>query len=462
VAAAPEPRRRRRRKADATGSLRIAWRAKGPMWLMKFRLPDGTESQTILGPAWVKRNPEDAKGWLPRRGRPPESVLTEDAARSALRAFLDQQTNRTPPERVTVERCVDAFLADCEERGRSPNTLRTYRQIAAEVKARWEGWRVVDVDYDELEDYRDELAARGLAGSTLNQRRAVLSGIFRRARRDFRVNVDPMDGFERADVKDSGDLDVYSVEEVWALVRAAGSGVHHTGQRAYKRRSKSGRDVEIAARRFTVDELAARKLQDLYDAAIIVCAALCGLRRSEILGLRWRAVLWDQRAILVRRSFTQAGGDRLPKGQRVHSVPAAQQVLDFLRRVQDTQHDPQPDDRVFAGPEGGAMDGSALYRRYREFQKAAGVRPLRFHDLRHTFGTQAVATPGVHINDVKEWMGHRQLSTTMRYVHHRPRHEAAAALERHFTGSISELDALLGEPGDFRIGPSEDDYGRPD
>ena len=32
-----------------------------------------------------------------------------------------------------------------------------------------------------------------------------------------------MDGFERADVKDSGDLDVYSVEEVWALVRAAGS-----------------------------------------------------------------------------------------------------------------------------------------------------------------------------------------------------------------------------------------------
>ena len=63
-----------------------------------------------------------------------------------------------------LERCADAFLADCEEKGRSPNTLRTYRQIVARGQGRWQGWRVVDVDDDELEDYRDELAERGLAG----------------------------------------------------------------------------------------------------------------------------------------------------------------------------------------------------------------------------------------------------------------------------------------------------------
>jgi site-specific recombinase XerD len=81
---------------------------------------------------------------------------------------------------VTLERCVDAFLAHSEAQGRSPNTLRTYRQIADELKSRWQGWRIVDVDvdFDELEDYRDELAERGLAGSTLNQRRAALSGVF--------------------------------------------------------------------------------------------------------------------------------------------------------------------------------------------------------------------------------------------------------------------------------------------
>ena len=68
--------------------------------------------------------------------------------------------------------------------------------------------------------------------------------------------------------------------------------------------------------------------------------------------------------------------------------------------------------------------------------------------------------------DVKEWMGHRHLSTTMRYVHHQPRHEAAERLGRHFTGAASELDALLGEPGNLQIGrPTESvghDSGRPE
>jgi hypothetical protein len=48
-------------------------------------------------------------------------------------------------------------------------------------------------------------------------------------------------------------------------------------------------------------------------------------------------------------------------------------------------------------------------------------------------------------------MGHRHLSTTMRYVHHRPRHEAAAALERHFTGAAAEFDQLLGAPSSLTI-----------
>jgi len=158
-----------------------------------------------------------------------------------------------------------------------------------------------------------------------------------------------------------------------------------------------------------------------------------------------------------------AGGDRLPKGQRVHSVPMAPQVRELLLRLAPTDID--PDARVFPGEKDDAMDGSALHRRYVKALRRAGVRRLRFHDLRHTFGTQAIAS-GAHVMDVKEWMGHRHLSTTMRYVHHQPRHEAAERLGRHFTGAASELDALLGEPGDVHIGPPpsppDDDLERPD
>jgi integrase len=445
------PARRRRRRTHATGHLVVAWRRDGPKWRIKYRLPDGTESQSTIGAAWVVRDTDRPEGYRPKRGRPPEGWLSEDAAARELRDFLDEHTRSTPSERVTFERCADAFIASCEEKGRSPNTIRTYKQIVRELKARWPDWRIVDVDYDELEDYHDELVEAGLAASTRNQRRAVLAGVFRRARREFRVAVEPMDGFERSPVKDSGDFEAYSVEEVWALVRAAGAGLHHTGQKAYTYTSqRSGRVVRVPQRPFTDEELAERRRQDLYDAAAILIAALCGLRRSELLGLLWRSVLWDQKAILVRRSFTEVGGDRLPKGQRVHSVPAAQQVLDFLKRLQAVQGDPARDARVFQGPGGEAMDGSALYRRYREIQTVAGVRALRFHDLRHTFGTQAIAS-GAHVNDVKEWMGHRHLSTTMRYVHHRPRHEAAAALARHFTGAAAEVDDLLGPPSSVTI-----------
>ena len=49
------------------------------------------------------------------------------------------------------------------------------------------------------------------------------------------------------------------------------------------------------------------------------------------------------------------------------------------------------DDLVFVGVLGSYLDGSALRRRYDVSVKAAGIRPLRFHDLRHTFGTRMIA-----------------------------------------------------------------------
>ena len=98
----PSAPRRRHRRPAATGTARVAWRAKGPMWVMKYRLPDGTESKRVLGPAWVKRHPTDTGGWLPRRERPPQGTLTEEAAASELQRFLDTQTERTPTERVTL------------------------------------------------------------------------------------------------------------------------------------------------------------------------------------------------------------------------------------------------------------------------------------------------------------------------------------------------------------------------
>jgi integrase len=53
--------------------------------------------------------------------------------------------------------------------------------------------------------------------------------------------------------------------------------------------------------------------------------------------------------------------------------------------------------------------------------RAASLRDLRFHDLRHTFGTQVIGNPRVSILQLKEWMGHADIDRTMKYLRYAPR-----------------------------------------
>jgi integrase len=90
---------------------------------------------------------------------------------------------------------------------------------------------------------------------------------------------------------------------------------------------------------------------------------------------------------------------------------------------------------VFCNVYGRALDDSALRRRYRRAQAAAGVRPLRFHGLRHTFGS-LLAMRGVDVVTIQKAMGHSALSTTSRYLHARPASEQAHVFTRAFNPAL--------------------------
>ena len=64
-----------------------------------------------------------------------------------------------------------------------------------------------------------------------------------------------------------------------------------------------------------------------------------------------------------------------------------------------------------------------LSRRYLKALEAAGLRRLRFHDLRHTFGTRMVGH--VDLLELRQMMGHASITTTERYLHYKPRTELA-------------------------------------
>jgi integrase len=119
----------------------------------------------------------------------------------------------------------------------------------------------------------------------------------------------------------------------------------------------------------------------------------------------------------VRVCGSFAGG-RLtsPKSGHFRSIPMAPDVAAALARLADREHWTGYDDLVFPGVAGGYLDGSALSRRYKAALERAALRPLRFHDLRDTFGTRMIAK--TDILKVQAWMGHAQISTTQRYLHY--------------------------------------------
>jgi integrase len=173
---------------------------------------------------------------------------------------------------------------------------------------------------------------------------------------------------------------------------------------------------------FSPEEIHAlvRAAESEQDAAIFLTAAFTGLRRGELVALRWRSVDFARQTIRVVASYSERALSS-PKSGRARSVPMAPPVAEALARLAGRGHDDQEDGLVFPGTFGEYLDGSALYRRYKLALQRAGLRPVRFHDLRHTFGTQVISNPSVSILQLKAWMGHADIDTTMRYLHYAPR-----------------------------------------
>ena len=91
---------------------------------------------------------------------------------------------------------------------------------------------------------------------------------------------------------------------------------------------------------------------------------------------------------------------------------------------------------MFASEAGSYLSDSALRLRYRAALTRAGLRQLRFHDLRHTFGTRMISKADVR--RVQEWMGHADIQTTMRYLHYVPAHDDSDRLTAAF--SVAQAD----------------------
>ncbi|MBA2451473.1 MAG: site-specific integrase [Chloroflexi bacterium] len=367
---------------------------RGATWYLKYRLPDGQQIQQRLGRAWSGR------------GRPPAGHYTRRLAEEALQAVLtDARRGELDAPLATGATFADAtaeWLRHAgQERACKASTLTDYRLVVRRLDEALGEVPIEDVSTETIERWRDAWVAREQPSNrTVQKYLVVLGSIFRHAKRRYRLPANPLDDVERPRVRPKMEIDILSAPEVWALVRAAASE---------------------------------------QDAAIFLTAAFTGLRQGELLALRWRDVDFEGRVVRVNRTYKSGNGVGTPKSGKGRSVPMADEVARSLARLGERENYTEDDDLVFRGPTD-HVNAQRLGSRYKAALKRAGLRELRFHDLRHTFGT--IAINRADIIQVQAWMGHADIKTTQRYLHYKSRGDEAELLSGAFAaGAPEQLEA---------------------
>jgi len=181
--------------------------------------------------------------------------------------------------------------------------------------------------------------------------------------------------------------------------------------------------------------------------AIIALAVMLGMRRGEILGLRWADVSFEERTLHVHQAVQRIGRTvqatevKTDRSRRTLALPDNVIRTLRLRRAQQAQErllaggQWQDQDLVFTGPNGAPLEPVTLNRSYKALLKTAGLPvATRFHDLRHSAASLLLAQ-GVHARVIMELLGHSSISVTMNtYGHIMP-----AALRE----AASTMDAIL-------------------
>jgi integrase len=159
------------------------------------------------------------------------------------------------------------------------------------------------------------------------------------------------------------------------------------------------------------------KACDAHLRPIVICALNTGMRKGEILGLKWDDVDLVHGFILLQ--ITKNGERREPPIN--HTLMAILQDLfrgtgERPRRIDIPYvfYDTRTDGRY-----------NNIQKSFNTAMKRAGIKDFRFHDLRHTFASHLVMA-GVDITTVKDLLGHKTLTMTLRYAHLAPSHKAKA------------------------------------
>jgi len=392
----------------------------------------GSGSLIQRGGSWVGQWRVDGKKVFRTLGkiRQPGSRqgLTEKQAEQKLHQLM---ASYEPPkgEAVGFTDAANLHIDRIERLGRKKATVEDYRShLRIHFEPAFGNRDIRSIDRKELERFRDrklreptEATGRPLAVKSVRNMMSILHGVFEHCVREEWLPSNPMKFVEKPQEPEGKDIKFLTLAELDLLLKAV------------------------------PDDDLGNLERILYEFA-----AYTGLRQGELMGLRWMDIDWSAWRVRVRKNFVR-GEHSTPKSLRgSRSVPLAESIAAKLEKYFQQSAWQQDQDLVFCHPATGKpYDRSKLLKRFKaavatakigEFDtrlrwKGTGKNRKRvevevplftFHGLRHTFGTR-MAAAGVPIRTIMEWMGHRDIQTTMIYSDYTPGEQEAQMVNRAFT-----------------------------
>lgn len=262
----------------------------------------------------------------------------------------------------------------------SPTTYRNYLHMAEHHMRDYFGDTTIrDVNFQMIEAYYQYLQKRGLSFTMIQHHHMLLQSIFREACKREIILRSPIE-FVTKPKRQRPKVNCYSEQEARQLLEAV-----------------KGTKLEL----------------------VVTLTLAYGLRRSEVLGLRWQDVDFEKQTILICHSVIEGidDGNRVVHQRDVlkqaashRTLPLFEPITSLLQEEWERKKEMLPT-YVCSDRHGAVMKPDVVTHDFQKFLKENGLRHIRFHDLRHSCASLLIAnhTPLIQ---VQHWLGHRTMLTT--------------------------------------------------
>ncbi len=239
------------------------------------------------------------------------------------------------------------------------STIERNEQFLKHLKPRFGALDLRKISLKDVDDYKKDRMAEKASNATINRERSFLKAVLNRAVKWGVIDKNPIQGME------------------------------------------SLPEQHLFNRYLSIDEtLALMESCESHLKPMIVTAVYTGLRWGNVRKLRWDEVDFENSIISLKSSKTS---------ELIYPLPDPVKA-----ELSQIPHNGNP--HVFINSETGLPWENLRHAFYRAKKKAGITKPFRFHDLRHSFASNLVMN-GQDVKTVQELLGHRCITTTLRYVH---------------------------------------------